>query len=190
MQIAHPHATGPRTPEGKQRSSLNAIRHGLFAESPLLPGEDAGPYEAFRLAFLEDLTPQGLIETQLAEAIAGLHWRLQRCKKIEQAILVAEDLPLAEQIDLLNRYSLYEGRLARRAAASLKQLRESQAERKALQQQEMDKAIQVAIQCRATNTKFIPAHFGFVFSAEEVRVLVNRHERLNPAKQTHSGGRR
>ena len=54
----------------------------------------------------------------------------------------------------------------------------------------MDKAIQVALQCRATNTKFIPAEFGFVFSAEEVRVLVNRHERLHAAKQTQAHSKR
>ncbi|MFI5381076.1 MAG: hypothetical protein ACHRHE_17400, partial [Tepidisphaerales bacterium] len=33
-------STGPRTPEGKAKSALNALKHGLTAQSPLLPTED------------------------------------------------------------------------------------------------------------------------------------------------------
>jgi hypothetical protein len=38
-------STGPRTPEGKSRSRLNALKHGLTARTLVLPGEDP---EAFR----------------------------------------------------------------------------------------------------------------------------------------------
>ncbi|HEV2245119.1 MAG TPA: hypothetical protein VGW37_00570, partial [Terriglobia bacterium] len=33
-------STGPRTAAGKQRSSMNALSHGLTAASPVLPTED------------------------------------------------------------------------------------------------------------------------------------------------------
>ncbi len=33
-------STGPTSIEGKQRSSMNAITHGIFAKIPLLPGEN------------------------------------------------------------------------------------------------------------------------------------------------------
>ena len=33
-------STAPRTPEGKRRASLNALKHGLRAETLVLPGED------------------------------------------------------------------------------------------------------------------------------------------------------
>jgi hypothetical protein len=33
-------STGPRTPEGKARSSRNAISHGIYCQNLLLPGED------------------------------------------------------------------------------------------------------------------------------------------------------
>jgi hypothetical protein len=41
-------STGPRTESGKQRSSLNALRHGLTAQSAVLPSEDPAAYEAHR----------------------------------------------------------------------------------------------------------------------------------------------
>src|SRR5258707_261267 len=34
------HSTGPRTTEGKSASRLNALKHGLFAADPVIPGED------------------------------------------------------------------------------------------------------------------------------------------------------
>src|SRR4051812_33616331 len=34
-------STGPKTPEGKARSSKNALKHGLRAEAFALPNEDA-----------------------------------------------------------------------------------------------------------------------------------------------------
>jgi hypothetical protein len=33
-------STGPRTPAGKQRSSLNALRHGLTGQIVVMPTED------------------------------------------------------------------------------------------------------------------------------------------------------
>ena len=33
-------STGPKTVEGKQRSSMNAMTHGIFAQIPILQGED------------------------------------------------------------------------------------------------------------------------------------------------------
>ena len=50
-------STGPRTAEGKARSSQNAVRHGLTAKCPVLPGEDPAEFAAFSEALFEDLTP-------------------------------------------------------------------------------------------------------------------------------------
>jgi hypothetical protein len=38
-------STGPKTGEGKQRASQNAVRHGLTAETVIIPLEDADDYQ-------------------------------------------------------------------------------------------------------------------------------------------------
>ena len=48
-------STGPRTPEGKHKSCLNALRHGLTGRVVVLPGEDIEVYQAFCQELMADL---------------------------------------------------------------------------------------------------------------------------------------
>ena len=65
-------STGPRTAEGKAAASLNAVQHGLRAQAVVLPGEEPDEYRLHRQGMLEDLRPQDLAETDLAERIVEL----------------------------------------------------------------------------------------------------------------------
>lgn len=71
-------STGPRTAEGKARSRLNALKHGLCARTVLLPGELHEEYETFALRIIDDLHPDGAVEQMLAERVASLAWALNR----------------------------------------------------------------------------------------------------------------
>jgi len=51
-------STGPRSEIGKQKSSLNALRHGLTARVVVLPTEDLAAYQRFSAEFLADLAPE------------------------------------------------------------------------------------------------------------------------------------
>src|SRR5260370_7938672 len=51
------HSTGPRTAAGKRRSSLNALTHGLTAESAVLPSGDRAAYDLHHHALIEDHKP-------------------------------------------------------------------------------------------------------------------------------------
>jgi hypothetical protein len=81
------HSTGPRTAAGKQRSSLNALRHGLTAATPVLPTEDPAAYEAHRRAFLDEYQPATPTETQLVHELADTSWRLNRIPLLEADLL-------------------------------------------------------------------------------------------------------
>jgi hypothetical protein len=82
-------STGPRTPAGKRRSRLNAIKHGLCARIPVLPGEDADAFRCRVDGFMDALQPRDDVELFLAEQAALAAWRAQRADRAEAAHLAA-----------------------------------------------------------------------------------------------------
>jgi len=77
-------STGPKTPEGKKRAALNALKHGLRAASPVVPSmEDPADWTAHRDRVVRDLAPGGYLETVLAERVATLLWRMGRVVRYE-----------------------------------------------------------------------------------------------------------
>src|ERR1700675_1690483 len=76
-------STGPRTEAGKQRSSLNALRHGLTGQTILLPPEDHSAYELPSHAFLDEYQPKGATETQLVQSLLDTSWQLNRAAAVE-----------------------------------------------------------------------------------------------------------
>ncbi len=71
-------STGPRTPEGKETASQNALKHGLFAREGVIRGEDQDEFEIHRERLLAQLNPVGPLEEILADRIVDLSWRLKR----------------------------------------------------------------------------------------------------------------
>jgi hypothetical protein len=83
------HSTGPRTPEGKQRVALNALKHGLTGKQVVLNNEKAEDFDAFRNALWEDIDPQGMLEGLLTDKIVADAWRLRRVPLFEAALHAA-----------------------------------------------------------------------------------------------------
>src|SRR5260370_14261733 len=90
------HSTGPKTEAGKQRSSLNALRHGLTGHTIVLPTEDMAAYKRFTERFFDDLKPIGILEEQLVQNLADTSWRLNRIPALENNLLA---LGFAEHSD-------------------------------------------------------------------------------------------
>lgn len=79
---------GPKSDAGKRRSSRNALRHGLQAKRfVVVEGEDEAAYEAFETALLDELAPDGVLESLLVARIANAAWRMQRADWIEADLL-------------------------------------------------------------------------------------------------------
>ena len=79
-------STGPTTPEGKDRSRRNAVRHGLTAETVIAALEDAEDYQAFEATVIADYDAETAVERELVLRLASVLWRLRRATGIETAI--------------------------------------------------------------------------------------------------------
>src|SRR5580704_9351672 len=77
-------STGPATEEGKKRSALNGMRHGLTGAAFIMTDEDRKAWDAFSQPFIEALKPGNMVERQFAHLIAQDHFRLNRIRAIEE----------------------------------------------------------------------------------------------------------
>ena len=78
---------GPITPEGKARSSQNAVTHGLHARAVVLAGEDPEKYNRFKAAYIAYWNPQSILEDDLITDIVSSRWRLNRLLATETATI-------------------------------------------------------------------------------------------------------
>jgi hypothetical protein len=82
-------STGPRTAEGKSRSRLNALKHGLSAKSIVIGDERPEDFEALRDAVVEHYRPRTALADDAADRYAATLWRLRRIPAIEAALTEA-----------------------------------------------------------------------------------------------------
>jgi hypothetical protein len=128
------HSTGPRTESGKRRSSLNALTHGLTAESAVLASEDRAVYDLHRQALIDEHQPKTPTENILVDEIADTSWRLKRIPLFEAALLTRAENPPSEQavieFDIVDAHralaslGLHDSRLWRKLHKTLDKLRE------------------------------------------------------------------
>jgi hypothetical protein len=80
-------STGQKTQSGKARSSQNAIRHGLTAETVIGPLEDPADYRGFEQAVTTAYDAETAVERELVLRLASLLWRLRRATSVETGLL-------------------------------------------------------------------------------------------------------
>lgn len=80
---------GPVTEPGKAISGRNAIKHGLCAAIPVLPGEDPTALENRRAAWIDALGPTNAVELFLVENAVAASWGLDRARRLEAQAAVA-----------------------------------------------------------------------------------------------------
>jgi hypothetical protein len=182
-------STGPNTPEGKQRSSMNGIRHGLCSRVVVLPHEDMQAYNAFRQQWFDEYKPQAITETQLVQRLCDCQWRLNRSASYEDGIYAVGHSHHGDSVDTgspeidntilgsitasqrandLNNLSRHEARVQKQFDSTFKQLRELQAERKHREKSELESAVSVYKVKQILGEEFIPHDFGFALSAPEI----------------------
>jgi hypothetical protein len=83
-------STGPVTPDGQARSSQNAIRHGILAESIVLDSESAENFSEVLTTLQDELQPATSIESRYVETMALAEWRRLRLVCLEKEQLTIE----------------------------------------------------------------------------------------------------
>ncbi len=77
-------STGPKTREGKFKTSLNALRHGACSETHILLTEDAGIFKNLAQEILDELQPQTPTELELVDQLIQTVWRRRRITSLIQ----------------------------------------------------------------------------------------------------------
>ncbi len=96
---------GPKTPEGKAAVRTNPIKHGVLAQTPVIPlVEREEDWRRLRDGVFEYFRVEGAMEEALADRIAGIIWRLYRVVRFESESInrylhdVPKDWRLSEQL--------------------------------------------------------------------------------------------
>jgi hypothetical protein len=77
---------GPTTPPGKAKSSMNALRTGLFSKKVVLPNENEKDFRRLRTALYDEWRPLGPTETSQVERLAALLWKQGRVYRTESGL--------------------------------------------------------------------------------------------------------
>jgi hypothetical protein len=186
------HSTGPRTDSGKQRSSLNALRHGLSAACAVLPSEDRAAYDAHRRGFFDEYQPATPTETQLVIEIADTAWRINRIPSLEAALLdraansptdqARIDFDIVDAHRALATLGLHYQRLSRQFQKAVDKLREIQADRAERERRDLKDAAALLELHKHKAVPWEPSDHGFVFLKCQVERFADRAMRLNEAR--------
>ena len=174
------HSTGPRTEAGKQRSSRNALRHGLSAQTAVLPTEDPEVYKRHIQQFLDEYAPATPTETQLVNEIANTAWRLNRIPLLEADLLSQNPNPQT-LIPQLASLGLHGSRLSRQFQKAVDQLLDIQHERRRLERRQLTEAADLLIRQQRKGLPWEPTDHGFVFSKQQVERRARELMVQNPA---------
>jgi hypothetical protein len=101
-------SSGPKTPEGKAKSSMNRLTHGFASAQSIIPGES---HEAF-IALLDELLiehqPKTPTEEILVEKMAQTQWLTQRALNLQGeaflALALKDQSGIPQHLGLLMRY--------------------------------------------------------------------------------------
>jgi len=192
------HSTGPTTPEGKAKSSVNAVKTGLTGQTVLLSTDDAVAYRQHLDRHFKHYAPANEEEHTLVQTIADTEWRLLRIAPLEAGLYAIGRRKLAdlfpEEKDPLTRQALIdaeifmtfrrdfsnlalqERRLRNQRAADIAQLKSLQKDRIDKQTEDWKRAEKLYKGAQSQGIPFDPAFFGFVFSVQELERHINREQ--------------
>ena len=181
------HSTGPKTPDGKKRSSQNALTHGLTARIAVLPSEDQEEYRLHLADFAQAHNPQGPMERQLVQALADAAWRKNRIFALE-ARLAQGNLPLEAETKAIATLSLHSQRLTREFERTAAQLAALQNARIAQATQDARDLIDIMEMYEEKGETYDGEGDGFVFTNAEINHAIQARNRERLTARARKNG--
>jgi hypothetical protein len=76
-------SSGPRSPEGKAASRMNALKSGIDAKSEIIRGEKAANLEALKSEYYDRFHPTAPEQRMLVDTLIDAEWLLRRFRVCE-----------------------------------------------------------------------------------------------------------
>ena len=133
---------GPITPQGKQRASANALRHGLLAECVVLENESNQCFDDLVTQHIQRFAPADGVGFAMIEEMVAANWHMRRAWAIENRLMdqairnqppgdqmsrladAFSQLAASPKLNLLHRYEARLHRIYQRALDNLLLLRQ------------------------------------------------------------------
>jgi hypothetical protein len=115
------HSTGPVGAAGKLASSRNSLKHGLASGQLIMPGEDAGAFEALLESLIDDHQPANPTEEILVHEMAQSWWLTRRALRLQNDCFAAEGVD-EKRLALFLRYQTTHERAFHKALNTLLRL--------------------------------------------------------------------
>jgi hypothetical protein len=123
------HSTGPRTEEGKARSSQNSVKHGLSARDVVIVPGEQDEFQQLLADFKTEIEPQGAIQQSLFDQLVAA-WNLRRVRRMEAELcggMEYRDLLPSDDLQIqLHRLARHQSRIERAFHRCLKELKAQQ----------------------------------------------------------------
>ena len=131
-------STGPRTAEGKSRSSQNACKHGLTSKRLVIRDDEREEFQIFLDNLIAEIQPAGALEAITFDELVHAAWTLRRCHRAEAELAAAGPDPFLDDAAgrKQDRLVTYAGKAERSYYKALKELRTMQTHR-ALREQSL-----------------------------------------------------
>ena len=180
------HSTGPKSETSKQKTRMNALKHGYSGHIVVIPDHEKEAFRRHLENFRAEYRPKGITEEVLVQSLCDISWSTQQMRAQSANIMammgskpnnipgerdaeldyaLSQAAHASENIKNLNTLGIYENRKARLFNATRRELVQVQAERKANEKAERETAKSTKPAEPAT-----PVQDGFVCSEPETAV--------------------
>ena len=176
-------STGPKTDEGKQRSSRNSFKHGLTGQIHIATIEEMATYQAFCQEYFDEYKPAGPTEKGMVQNLADTQWQINHASTLINNIHPNDEGELSvEQSQQMDRYSRHASRFKRDFERTLKQLTEHQKQRKAYGFVDLRQAGQIHDLHEMLGEEWDPPQYGF-------DLTIPQNRKIHASPQRHPGCR-